>query len=272
MKCPRPCEWGGGETAYCSRLRGEGRPGVASRTGPLSRPQCCGSDPRPGLRGSRPPPAARGARLPRYCCPFLVRNAGHRRPPLRSRALPWASSSHLEGQGCVEAVCSLPSTSQTHIWREKGSGRCVPLSQSVPGHIRREKWSGRCVPPLSWIERGFGKCVPLSAAQPRSHLERRAVWKVSSPPWHIHAHIWMEGRSGRCVPPSPVHQSPWQGIELDGSSPFQPKPFHGENPALLHDPRRFLGAALGVWGAPLADSWSPTAPASSSLGMTRRCP
>lgn len=91
-----------------------------------------------------------------------------------------------------------------------------------------------------------------SLAHPRSHLDGREVWKVCAP--------------------LPVHQSPWQGIELDGSSPFQPKPFHGENPALLHDPRRFLGAALGVWGAPLADSWSPTAPASSSLGMTRRCP
>lgn len=122
MKCPRPCEWGGGETAYCSRLRGEGRPGVASRTGPLrapprtlSLPQCCGSDPRPGLRGSRPPPAARGARLPRYSCPFPVPSAGHRRPALRTGRYPGPPA---------------------HIWRDRDVWKlCVPSPVHPSSHL-----------------------------------------------------------------------------------------------------------------------------------------
>lgn len=216
---------------------GRGGPGSPHGRGP-SAPQCCGSDPRPGLRG---------ARLPRYSCPFLVRSAGHRR-------LSYAPGPYPGPPAHIWAVWKL----------------CVPSPVHPNSHLER-KGVWKVCPPLLLDRKGVWKvCTPLPSPAQVTSGEQSSVEGVFPSLLHPRSHL-REGRSGRCVPPSPVHQSPWQGMELDDSSPFHPKPFHGENPALLHDPCRFLGAGFCPGGV-RANSWSPISLASSSLGMTRSCP
>lgn len=146
MKCPRPCEWGGGETAYCSRLRGEGRPRAplrrdrASATGsdtPLPPSPQPPSVPREG--GDRPPPQRlRGTRVP----------SGRDGPGRAGGSPPGPGSAPSPAipvpsllPGAVLRLSPLspglsPGASPPHIWREGGWGRCTPPSPYVFASVR----------------------------------------------------------------------------------------------------------------------------------------
>lgn len=170
----------------------------------LSLPQCCGTEGQPAPSGSEGSPA------PAVFLPFPRSQcwAPPACPPLR--AFLWASSSHLEGQGCVEAVCPFPSTSQLTSGEKRGLESVYPFPVHARSHPEgKVVWK---VCPSFWIERGSGKCVPLSAVHARSHLEGRQCGRCPLP--GTATHIWRERGSKVCVPPCPVHPSPWQGTEL----------------------------------------------------------